>query len=798
MKRFLISLVSLSLLVASFLPLTSAQNENLQNLASVKLFNSKNGKRPSAADAEKSKRPPEGPATRTQAQGDLSSLADSGQAVSGTAQVQAKTAVNKELISKMPALTAEQLEVREESDIESVPVKTGAPAKEGIINPPTDISHTPLMSIKGDESAGANDMTYFGLHNMTSSEVSTTQRSTVQEPSVVNLDSAVFYTGNWYAAKSSNGGNTFTYVNPYTFFPSVNGGFCCDQVTAYAPTQDMAIWGLQYIKDSTSGTLRVARAVGSAGVANDNWVYYDFTPQMVGFTSGNWFDFPSMTVGSNYLYVTSNVFSTSNDNFAGSVVMRLPLANLAAGTGFNFNYFATTAVGSMKCTEGATTTMYLAAFLTTTQMRIHRWDESSNTISWDDVNLNAFTYLNRNGVATGPDGTNWAARADSRPGAAYVAGGIIGVMFMARQDGTFPFPYTIHARFNQSNRALVTQGQIWHNNFAWMYPSGTPNTAGNLAGTMQVGGGLAANGFPYPGTQVWIIDDIQPMINNTVGAFYFLSSSNAGPTNNAWGDFFTVRRHKSFPNSWVASSFSLSNGGTGSSTVPNYLWFGRGRDAQICSFSLAPTSNSFGTAGGSASVNVTTQAGCPWSAYSNDGWISITSGSSGTGSGTVNYSVQSNGNPAARSGSMTIAGLPFPITQSGTTSGSGLRFFALSSPVRLLDTRSGASACDTPNSPITGNTSRLTQARTLCTGIPANAQAIVGNLAAVNSNGTFPGFATLYPGNVARPLVANINYAPGQVINNFFTVGLAPDGTFNIYASSTLEVVIDVSGYYAP
>jgi hypothetical protein len=40
----------------------------------------------------------------------------------------------------------------------------------------------------------------------------------------------IFYAANWYAARSTDNGQTFTYVNPYTTFPSINGGFCCNQV----------------------------------------------------------------------------------------------------------------------------------------------------------------------------------------------------------------------------------------------------------------------------------------------------------------------------------------------------------------------------------------------------------------------------------------------------------------------------------------------------------------------------------------------------------------------------------------
>jgi len=87
-----------------------------------------------------------------------------------------------------------------------------------------------------------------------------------------------------------------------------------------------------------------------------------------------------------------------------------------------------------------------------------------------------------------------------------------------------------------------------------------------------------------------------------------------------------------------------------------------------CSFSINPTSASFAAAGGSASVTVTTQAGCNWTAASNNSFITITSGASGTGSGTVNYSVAAN-TSTARSGSLTIAGLTHSVSQAAAGGG---------------------------------------------------------------------------------------------------------------------------------
>ncbi|HYE16583.1 MAG TPA: carboxypeptidase regulatory-like domain-containing protein, partial [Pyrinomonadaceae bacterium] len=130
----------------------------------------------------------------------------------------------------------------------------------------------------------------------------------------------------------------------------------------------------------------------------------------------------------------------------------------------------------------------------------------------------------------------------------------------------------------------------------------------------------------------------------------------------------------------------------------------------------------------------------------------------------------------------------------------GLYFHPLPRPARLLDTRIGQTACDAPGAPVTGGTARTESARVACAGvvIPDDALAIVGNATVVNdSQGSGPGYLTLYPGGAARPVVSNLNYNTGQVLSNAFTAGLGADGTFQIYAHSTTDVIVDVTGYYS-
>jgi uncharacterized repeat protein (TIGR01451 family)/CSLREA domain-containing protein len=84
---------------------------------------------------------------------------------------------------------------------------------------------------------------------------------------------------------------------------------------------------------------------------------------------------------------------------------------------------------------------------------------------------------------------------------------------------------------------------------------------------------------------------------------------------------------------------------------------------------LTPASAAFTVSGGSGMIAVTIPAGCMWSAVSNAPWITITSGSSGTGEGTVQYQVAANSSEKSRIGAIIVAGDTFTVRQEGTGAG---------------------------------------------------------------------------------------------------------------------------------
>ena len=83
-----------------------------------------------------------------------------------------------------------------------------------------------------------------------------------------------------------------------------------------------------------------------------------------------------------------------------------------------------------------------------------------------------------------------------------------------------------------------------------------------------------------------------------------------------------------------------------------------------CDYTLDPYI-AYHEAGGSTgnAVSVTTTSGCAWEAQSNNHWITVTSGLSGTGNGTVTYDVAPSTSSEERTGTITIGGLNVGIIQ---------------------------------------------------------------------------------------------------------------------------------------
>src|SRR6266542_4731990 len=146
----------------------------------------------------------------------------------------------------------------------------------------------------------------------------------------------------------------------------------------------------------------------------------------------------------------------------------------------------------------------------------------------------------------------------------------------------------------------------------------------------------AANGAPSPTVQWQISTDGGATFNNIAGATSTTLSFTANTTQNG-NKFRAVFTNTSNTATTTAATLSVNG------------------------FALSGNQSFFPTVGGSGSVNVITSASCSWTAISNASFVHITGGGSGTGNGSVNYSVDPTSSP--RTGTMTIAGNTFTVVQ---------------------------------------------------------------------------------------------------------------------------------------
>jgi hypothetical protein len=392
------------------------------------------------------------------------------------------------------------------------------------------------------------------------------QTSTVGEPSIANNGREIYITGNWYASRSLDNGNSWSMVSPYNALPPVNDGFCCDQVVHYDRSRDLLLWLLQYVEKNGTNTLRLAVKHGDT-LGNDAWQWWDFRPETTNPAwTQQWFDYPDVELSNNYLYISSNVFRADNNQWTRSVVLRLPLDTLAASGSLSYRYWTTTDNFALRCTRGARDRMYFASHNSNSQLRVFTWRESDDQATFRDVNVSAWSGDDYD--TAGPDGANWLARVDPRITGAWVANGVIGLAWTAARRTGRPFPYVRVVLVDEGAMTVTANADIWNANYAYAYPDTCPNDRSHVGITLFRGGGSI-----HPGHVVGIRDDYTAGWQLTAAA-----DGTHGPVDAKWGDYLACRRHTPDGLTWLATGFTLQGGGTRDNVVPRVVHFGRRRD----------------------------------------------------------------------------------------------------------------------------------------------------------------------------------------------------------------------------
>jgi Big-like domain-containing protein/BACON domain-containing protein/all-beta uncharacterized protein len=182
-----------------------------------------------------------------------------------------------------------------------------------------------------------------------------------------------------------------------------------------------------------------------------------------------------------------------------------------------------------------------------------------------------------------------------------------------------------------------------------------------------------------------------------------------------------------------------------------------------CSITLQPASVTVGRSGSSGTIALSsTPAGCPWTASSSVPWASITSGASGSGAGTVGYTVAANSLGGDRSGTLAIGGHTFAITQSGN-------------PAPLVSLTSPATGALYSR----GSTIQLTATATDADGI---------NRVEFYANGTLLGSDSTVPYTATWPGVPGGWH--GLVAKAFDTLGMSATSTVVTVGVNNLDTVV--------
>ncbi len=215
----------------------------------------------------------------------------------------------------------------------------------------------------------------------------------------------------------------------------------------------------------------------------------------------------------------------------------------------------------------------------------------------------------------------------------------------------------------------------------------TANDANDLDGGPNARQNFPVLTFCRGGATTQVIGTLNSAPNTLFTIEFFLNAV-CDPSGNGEGETFigstTVTTNGSGNASFNVTFMVASGGGqfaTATATDPNNNTSEFSACRVVCVYSLSATSTTIGGLGGSSSVNVITPGGCDWTAVSNAAFITITSGSSGSGNGTVNFTVAVNPNNAPRSGTMTVAGITFTVNQDPNPAGCTLTISPMSQTV---------------------------------------------------------------------------------------------------------------------
>ncbi|GMT41652.1 MAG: hypothetical protein IEMM0002_0063 [bacterium] len=400
-------------------------------------------------------------------------------------------------------------------------------------------------------------------------------QSDIAEAAVSAAGKDVFMTWNWGAASSADGGQNWTYVNPWAGPWPAGVSFCCDQDTLYDRGRDMHIWYRMGLEPNYGeNAVIISRSIDDTS----SWVDYVLVPTDLGLT-GEWFDYPQIATTNDFLYITTNMFQGLS--FARTAVIKINLNVLRAGGGLTYQYWDFTYYFTLALAQGATDTMFMATTYNAASGWVDLLFQKEGQIVWNFSypTVPAWTPTNRGDAnCPVPNGSNPCGRFDDRMMAGYIArndGRAQEVAFFwnVAEGGSYAAPYIDGVKFRAGNRAIYPGNKgrplVWSGSTSFFTPAFSPNERGHVAGVIN---------YVTPGYYVRAGAVIDDDYNGTPPGWslYYLAGSSGGPSNDVYGDYNRVRPYYPGGAAWIGSFHTTTSSANNSN--PQIAIFGRARD----------------------------------------------------------------------------------------------------------------------------------------------------------------------------------------------------------------------------
>ena len=448
-----------------------------------------------------------------------------------------------------------------------------------------------LLQIQKQKPAGgAGDPVVVTQYNPQGTSASV---GTPPDPNAARNGNVIMLSYNTRVMLSTNGGTSYTELDPTTIFPSgptndaagnpLDKGLCCDQIIRYAPQIDRFVWLMQFCGTGTGGCLtginkvRIASASTQDvlnGAGATGWTYWDLASATFNLGTTT-MDYPDLSVGDNFLYYSADAVSQ------GLLVVRIPLNEIRDSQTINMGYTSpsdgtktdgSTAYGS-HISQNPGDTVFWAGSPKNTQLRVFSMAEGSNQYSSRDIDIDSWP----NGTITlnAPDGVDnfsfgWPGNAIT--GATRRTNTEVWFAWNTSSNTNFKNAHVEVVEINTSNFTKIAQWQIWNNDYAFVDPYLATNA------NSEVGIALAwGAAFTTPGTGNYMSHAVG-ILGDFIVWYPELSTASPVASQIRLGDYFSVSRNPSNSLLYDASGYAVLKQpapATGWYFDPYYIQFGR-------------------------------------------------------------------------------------------------------------------------------------------------------------------------------------------------------------------------------